>query len=267
MVADFIHHVKLFFYYFAQFLKVRLTYKADFFLYSFTILFSNFTNLAFVWLIFEHFPHLNGWSRDEVVLIYAFSLVPFSLFNIISWNLYRFGEVHIIEGQFDRVLLRPVNTLFQVLCESARLESLSDALIGVALILICSHRLGISWNFLEILLLCCAFFGATLLFLGVFLILISINFWAEDRVGIAAPVYNMIKFGHYPISIYNSLLRFLLSTLIPFAFVGFYPTATLLQKKDFLWFGWLTPFVGIFWFLMAYLIWNLGVKNYKSTGS
>ncbi|MEK7483731.1 MAG: ABC-2 family transporter protein [Planctomycetota bacterium] len=266
MVDSFWYHFRMFFHYFFQFLKVRLTYKLDFFLYSFTILLSNVTNLAFVWLIFEHFPHLNGWRLDEVVLIYAFSLVPFSFFNVVSWNLYRFGETQIIEGNFDRILLRPINTLFQILCESARLESLNDAILGVILIIICTKRLQITVGPYEIILMICCFGGATLIFFSVFLLLTAINFWAEDRVGISAPVYNMIKFGHYPISIYHPVLRFLLTTLIPFAFVGFYPTATFLHKEEFLWWGWLTPVLGIVWFGTAYWVWNLGVRNYKSTG-
>ncbi len=37
----------------------------------------------------------------------------------------------------------------------------------------------------------------------------------EDRVGVIPPVYNMLAFGRYPLSIYSPMIQFLLSWIIP----------------------------------------------------
>ena len=64
------------------------------------------------------------------MFLYGFSLIPYGLFNVISLNLYDFGNNYIIEGKFDRVLLRPISSLFQVLFETFRIESLQEVVTG-----------------------------------------------------------------------------------------------------------------------------------------
>ena len=114
-------HVSLFVEYFIQYSKVRLAYRGDFIISVLTTLTATVFGIAVVWLIFGKVPNLLGWSFYEILLIYGFSLLPMSLFNMLSINLYYFSQTYIIEGKFDRVLLRPVNSLFQILFEQFRL--------------------------------------------------------------------------------------------------------------------------------------------------
>ena len=44
--------------------------------------------------------------------------------------------------------------------------------------------------------------------------------------------YMFNDFAKYPISIYNSLLRWLISFIVPFAFTAYYPASYFLQGKD-----------------------------------
>ena len=46
-------------------------------------------------------------------------------------NLYDFGNNYIIEGKFDRILLRPISSLFQVLFETFRIESFQEVATGI----------------------------------------------------------------------------------------------------------------------------------------
>ena len=64
------------------------------------------------------------------------------------------------------------------------------------------------------------------IYMAVFLILTAVSFWFEDRVGIVPPVFNMLTFGRYPLTIYNVFIQFLLSWIIPFGFASFYPPPT-----------------------------------------
>src|SRR2546422_1142161 len=117
-------HLRLFALYFAQYAKVRLAYKADFFIAFFSSMTATVIGFGFVLVLFTKIPTLQGWSFYEILFLYAFSLVPLGFFNVVSWNLYEFGDIYIIQGHFDRILLRPVDTLFQVLFEKFRIESL-----------------------------------------------------------------------------------------------------------------------------------------------
>ncbi len=253
--------------YLGQYAKTRLTYKTDFFIACLTSLIATAAGYGFVLVLFTRIPHLSGWSFEEILFIYGFSLIPMGLFNIVSLNLYEFGDTYIVEGKFDRVLLRPVHSLFQVLFENFRLESLQEIVTGIVVVGYCAVRLKLSWTLANLLLFPFVVFCGAVIYVGIFVIITSVNFWFEDRIGIAPPVYNMIAFGRYPITIYNVFIQFMLNWIIPFAFASFYPTVRFLGRGEFMPKFYLVPLVAAAITTLALFVWNRGVRYYKSTGS
>jgi ABC-2 type transport system permease protein len=253
--------------YFNQFLKTRLAYKWDFFISVFTSFTATILSLMFVWVIFGKIPRLKDWSFDEVLFLYGFSLVPFGLFNVVSLNLYQFSENYLVEGRFDRVLLRPLDSLYQVLFESFRLESLQEVVTGLVVMYYAASHLGHAWIWADLFWFPVTLICAAIIYLSIFILFTSVSFWFEDRIGIVPPVYNMIAFSRYPITIYNPVIQFVLSWLIPFAFASFYPASHFLRREEFTAFFYLVPLVALVFFTMACTVWRMGVRHYNSTGS
>jgi viologen exporter family transport system permease protein len=260
-------HLRLFLLYFAQYAKVRLAYKADFIIAFFSSMAATALGFGFVLVLFSKIPKLQDWSFYEILFLYGFSLVPLGFFNVISWNLYEFGDIYVIQGKFDRILLRPIATLFQVIFEKFRLESLQEVVTGCLVISIASQHLGLHWGATDYLWFVLMVLCGALIYLSVFLILTAVSFWFEDRVGIVPPVFNMLTFGRYPLTIYNVFLQFLLSWIIPFGFASFYPTTHFLHRNSFRTYFLLVPVVATVFSSLAVLVWNRGVQNYSSTGS
>jgi len=260
-------HLRLFALYFAQYGKVRLAYKADFFIAFFSSMAATVIGFGFVLVLFTKIPQLQGWSFDEILFLYAFSLIPLGFFNVVSWNLYEFGDVYIIQGRFDRILLRPVNTLFQVLFEKFRIESLQEVLTGILVLSVAAKHLGYHWALADYFWFPLMVVSAGAIYLAVFLILTAVSFWFEDRVGIVPPVFNMLTFGRYPLTIYSVFIQFMLSWIIPFGFASFYPTTHFLHRTEFKIYFQLVPVVAAAFFALACLVWARGVRNYSSTGS
>jgi len=260
-------HLRLFLLYFAQYAKVRLAYKADFFIAFFSSMAATVLGFGFVLVLFSKIPQLQGWSFYEILFLYAFSLIPLGLFNVVSWNLYEFGDIYIIQGRFDRILLRPVDTLFQVIFEKFRIESLQEVVTGLLVIAICNRRLHLAWPLTDYLWFALMVACGTMIYLSVFLSLTAVSFWFEDRVGIVPPVFNMLTFGRYPLTIYNVFIQFMLSWIIPFGFASFYPTTHFLRRETFAPYFHLVPLVAAGFSTLAVLVWNCGVRNYSSTGS
>ncbi len=259
--------VVMFWQYFGQYAKTRLSYKADFLIALFTSILATVAGYGFVLVLFTRIPSLKGWSFNEILFIYGFSLIPMGLFNIVSLNLYEFGDVYIVEGKFDRVLLRPVYSLYQILFENFRLESIQEIVIGFIVVGYCAARLGMRWSPANLILFPMLVFCGAVIYVSVFVILTSVNFWFEDRIGLSPPVYNMIAFGRYPITIYNAFVQFMLSWIIPFAFASFYPTVRFLGRGEFQREFELVPLVAGILAFLAVFCWNAGVRQYKSTGS
>ena len=260
-------YLSLFTQYFIQYAKVRLAYRGDFLLSVLTTLLATACGMAVVFLIFSRVPRIAGWSFTQILFLYGFSLLPLSLFNTISINLYYFSDSYIVMGKFDQVLLRPVNSLFQVMFEKFRLEALGDMLLGLFIILSCARALGLTLGVGEWLFIALATICGCAIYTSVFLSLTCVSFWMEDRVGVVPPVYNMLAFGRYPLDIYGQFIRFLLSWVVPFGFASFYPSAYLLGKDAYRAYAYVLPLVAAVFLAASLAVWSRGVRNYTSTGS
>jgi len=260
-------HARLFALYFSQYAKARLEYRLDFFSSVFASFLGTAASFGFLLIVFSRVPAVSGWSFEEMVFLYGFSLIPLGIFNVLSWNLYLFSDRYLIEGRFDRVLVRPVNSVFQVLFEAFRLEALQETATGVAAVIWASRRLHLTFSAVEVLLFVLwAVLGAAI-YLAIFIGLTATSFWIEDRIGIVPPVFNLMQFGRYPLTIYDGWIRFTLSFVVPFAFASFYPVVRFLKRGEFAREFWAVPLVAAVSISLALAVWSSGVKRYHSTGS
>jgi ABC-2 type transport system permease protein len=260
-------HLELLASYFANYAKARVEYRGDFFIGLATSVVATLFAFGFLVVLFGRIPRLAGWSLEQTIFLYGFGLIPFGLFNVFSPNIYEFGNNYIIEGKFDRVLLRPVSSLFQVIFEAFRIESLHEVVTGGLAIWWAGRRMGFAWTAGDVALL--VLFGVCggVIYVSFFMMLSCVSFWFEDRVGIHPPVWNLIAFGRYPLSIYSQWIQFLLSWLIPFAFASFYPSAHLLGRRELRDLAPLAPLVAAACFGLLLLAWSRGLRQYSSTGS
>lgn len=260
-------HALLFYDYFTQYAIVRVSYRGDFVISLLTSFAATIFALLFVVVLFQKTSQLAGWRFEEILFLYGFSLIPYGIFNIISLNLYDFGNTYIIEGKFDRVLLRPVSSLFQVLFETFRIESVQEIATGIFCVVYASTRLHVVWTLSKVGLF--VFFGccAGVVYISVFLILTTVTFWWEDRIGVHPPVWNVIAFGRYPLSIYSGVVQFFLCWIVPFGLASYYPSVRLLGRSVTPEYAPLVPVVAVAFFVLALFLWNAGTRHYSSTGS
>jgi len=253
--------------YVAQFLKVRLAYKGDFLAEIAASVLGALANLVFVLILFDRVPSVGGFDRNEVLFVYGFSMIPLGLFSFVSMNLFEFGDRFVMEGQFDRVMLRPLNAYLQVIFESVRFSVLADAVVGLVVVAAASRGLGISFGPLDVAWFAVAAVSGAVIFGSVFTAIASLSFFFEDRIGISPPIYNMIQFGRWPIPIFGPPVRAVLRFVIPFAFVAFYPSTRFLGREEFRSLCYATPLVALVSALVATVFWRIGVRRYSGTGS
>jgi viologen exporter family transport system permease protein len=151
--------------------------------------------------------------------------------------------------------------------EKFRLESLQEVATGIGVVVYCIRRMHLAIGIPDYLWFVLMIVCGSVIYLSVFLILTAVSFWFEDRVGIVPPVFNMLNFSRYPLTIYNVFIQFLLSWIIPFAFATFYPTTHFLGRTSFTLYFHLVPLVAAGFMTLAILVWNRGVGNYSSTGT
>jgi ABC-2 type transport system permease protein len=259
-------YTSMFFQYMSQYLKTRFQYRADLFVEFFSDLLSQAINLIFILVVFGHTSLLNGWSKDEIIFIYGFFLVPYALFSAF-FNIWDFNERYIVKGELDRILTRPIHSLFQIILERIELESLLGAVTGLAVMFYAGSQLGLHMRWYDPLLFIVFVAGGALVYGGVFVMIACISFWADARTSLMPMMYNISNYGRYPIDIYNVVIRFVLTWILPFAFVGVYPASFFLRKNEWYGYAFLTPIMGVVFFVLSILLWNQGVKKYRGAGN
>lgn len=247
--------------------QARLAYRLDFLVQVASDVLLQAVGLIFIAVVFTRIDALAGWRFDEVLFIYGFFLIPFALFNATFAALSDVGGRYVVGGELDRVLVRPVGSLLQVQLELLRPQALHGILVGVAVLLIASARLDFSWKAMDVVMIALAVVGAWLVYGGVYVGMASVAFWTQDRGAGPFPIaYNTINFARYPLDVYPAAVRFLLTFVLPYGFVAFYPSAGLL-REDLWWLGWSTLPVGSLVFMLGWLAWQRGVAHYEGAGS
>lgn len=259
-------YLSMFVQYIAQYMKTRLQYRADMFVEMLSDLLFQGVNLIFILVVFGHTQFLNGWSREEIIFIYGFFLVPFALFASF-FNIWDFNERYIVKGEMDRILTRPIHSLFQVVLERMELESLFGAFTGIAVMAYASFKLQLSFHWYDPFIFILFVVGGALVYAGIFVSLASIGFWSDARTSIMPTMYNIGNYGRYPVDIYNRVIRYVLTWILPFAFVGVYPSAYFLKRTEWYGYAFLTPVMGLVFFTLAFILWNIGVKRYRGAGN
>lgn len=247
-------------------MKTRLEYRADLLVEIFSDLLFQVVNLIFILVVFGHTELLHGWSREEIIFIYGFFLVPYALFSSF-FNIWDFNERYIVKGELDRILTRPIHSLFQIILERMELESLFGAVTGLAIMFYAGNELGLGIHWFDPFLFFILVLGGVLVYAGIFIMIACISFWADARTSIMPMMYNIGNYGRYPVDIYNQAIRFVLTWILPFAFVGVYPAAYFLGREEWYGYAFLTPVIGAVFFGLSVFLWNEGVKRYLGAGN
>jgi ABC-2 type transport system permease protein len=95
-------------------LLTMLEYRSNFIMwFAFTIIY-HAVAIAALFVTMQQFPSMNGWSFREMFFLYALWMSGHELHNALFFNVVSVPEF-VREGRFDRFLVRPLDTLFQVL--------------------------------------------------------------------------------------------------------------------------------------------------------
>lgn len=257
----------LFWEYMKNYAKTRLTYRADFWIEVLSDLLFQGLNLIFILVVFQHTDSLGGWSQAEVIFVYGYFMIPYGIFNTF-FNLWGFSERYIVKGEMDRVLTRPAHNLVQIVLENMDPPSLIGSFIGMIIVGISWSQLGMPFELLDLLIMTALVLSSVMIYAGLYIALTAVAFYSDSPTGILPLMYNIQNYGRYPVGIFNKTIRFILTWVLPFAFVGIYPASYFLERSGIEGsMAILTPVVGLVFLVIGLAVWNHGVTRYRGAGS
>lgn len=251
----------------AQYLKKLMEYKVDFIVGAVGFLLSQALEILFIGIIFSQIPDLAGWTFNEILFIYGFSLIPKAIDHMFFDNLWMVGYHIVRKGEFDKYLTRPINSLFYVTVEKFQIDAFGELIMGIILIAYSLIQIGadIVWSRVFVLLLLVPF--AVLIFTAIKIITSAISFWTKQSGHITHMFYMSSDFSKYPVTIYNNFIKVVITYIIPFAFTAYYPASYFLRGENRLFCVLGTILVSSLLFVISILVWNRGIKKYESAGS
>jgi ABC-2 type transport system permease protein len=230
------------------------------------------TQFLLIFLMVGKFGTLGGWNKYEVMLLYSMSILTYTLACAFFRGLFDDVPEKIRNGDFDQTLTKPMNPLAYEIVSAFSAYYSVHVLLGIAMLVFSFSMLHVHFTVVKLLMLILTLAGGTMIQGGILILFSSASFYLIGDnplvYGIFVALRSLIE---NPISIFPRFVQVLLTVLIPFAFVSFYPAQYFLGKNDFLMFHpilqYLTLFIGIMTVGLAGLIWLYGVRRYESSGN
>lgn len=249
-----------------QFFKVIMQSKVDFFMGLVGFFFTQATGIIFLYLVFRQIPTLQGWTLEQLIFIYGFAQIPRGIDHLLTDNIWLVAWRIVVNGDFDRYMLRPMNVFFQVIAEKLQPDALGELLIGTILVLISVGKGVVMISPLHVCLFLISIFAGALIYTSIKTFFSAFAFWIK-RSGIFLQVaYELADFAKYPTEIYHKGIQFIITWVIPFAFVAYLPASFFLEKGEAWVIGIECAIALVFW-CVAYGLFNYGLKFYESAGN
>lgn len=219
-------------------------------------------------ILFSRFGGVGNWTMEMILLVYALAVASFGLaesflrgFDYFPWRM-------IQSGDFDRVLLRPRTLFTQVAASYFHLHRLPRVFTGLAVVIWALIRMRVPFTPVNALILLLALIGGFFLYAGVFVMTSGLAIftikgleWIYIFTNGSYQVARCPK-DYMPKALYGAFTFFM-----PMLVVSYYPASVICGWGEPMFTGFLALPAGVAFFCFSLIVWRIGVRHYKSTGS
>lgn len=264
------HFLSIYLSYIKMHFRTRIEYRSNFFAGIVANFYSYFITYISLGIIVVNFGNMNGWNYEEICLLYSVNLLTYAVAGMFFWTVMGI-ERDITDGNLDVLLIRPCGVITQIVY-----TRFIDTFIGqifVAGIFFCISfvRLDRSFSLLKILIFIISILSGVMLQSGAMIFFGALSFWIKRSLPIGDLLYfDLRQFIQYPLSIFPVAIRGLLTFVLPWAFINYYPVMFFLDKYDNNMqkvMGEISPVIGWIVFALSLWVFKKGLAKYNSSGS
>ncbi|MCB1140993.1 MAG: ABC-2 family transporter protein [Leptospiraceae bacterium] len=250
--------------------KSRMEYRASFAILIFTLISFYTAQILTIGIVIYRFKKIGGWNIGEMAFLYSLMVLSQGLVSSVFSGLVDFGS-QVRDGSFDRTMIRPLSPIGQVIMNGFEIAGIAHIFLGIASFIFANSLLNINWTFSNIIAFLFVVLGGSGILAGIRIGIAAVAFWAVNNSSLVHLfVYSSREFLLYPLNIYSTGVRFLLTFIVPLGFINFYPAHFFLGKSPenvfHPYFIYGTLPVGIFTYFVSLWFWKLGQNAYESAG-
>ncbi len=266
-ITDTKRAVFLFFRFLAQNTKIKLEYKADSIILFFSGAALQALGFLFLSVLFTRIPSIQGWSKWEIV--FMLSLIFFSE-GLVSFAFEGAWQMAFLMnmGDMDRILLRPVSPILQILTFTMGIHGIGNMVMGVVLFVLALSNTVIDWTLAKILFVPVFIVSACAIRTAISFAANCSSFWIKAMSNaIPLMVFQLADFAKYPSSMFGRAIEGIMIFVLPYAFISYIPAVYLFGKESWGPLAWLSPLVALWLAFLARRFFYFGLSRYESTGN
>jgi ABC-2 type transport system permease protein len=251
--------------YAANSLQLDLEYRADFGINVVTALISLGAGWIVLDVMFAHAENFGGWTFHEALALFGIYLVfEEFIYGILTLNLSRLPQL-IQSGDLDFILLKPVDSQFQVSLRRLPLVSLPTGLFGLGILAYAATALG-TLTLGNALLTAVLFMSGVVIIYALWVMLLTTAFWFVKVENITEIFNAFFAAGRFPVSAFPSWVRFLLTFIVPIAFITIVPASAAVGRLT--WPMALASLaIAAVLLGLSHLFWRVALASYTSASS
>lgn len=260
------HHLRLLRVFFVTSFLAELAYRANFGVQMVQTVVTFATTAAGLAIIFDNTRTLGGWTPTEMVALLGIFYLMSGMLNVwIKPSMARFME-DVRNGTLDYTLTKPGDSQFLVSFRHVVVWSLTDAVLGVVLLVGATARLGAAVGLAQAASFLLSLAAGGIIVYSFILMLATLTFWIIKVENILVIFSSLYDAGRYPVGIYPPWLRAILTFLVPVAFATTIPAEALSHR--------LTSqgvvgavLLAVVLFTVSRLFWKIGVRSYTGASA
>lgn len=225
-----------------------------------------------LFLVFQRFNNFQGWTLPQLALLYGLVNMAFALADALAYGFDFMGPL-LKNGDFDRLLVRPLPTIIQLLGMELTLRRAGRLLLGLSVGGWAVARLAAEGAVAGHLwwLLVPALAGGTLTFLAIFLLQAAASFFTiEGLEFMNAFSYGGQQAASYPLTAYRKFIQAIFLAFLPIGSSLYLPVCRILGKQGIAgladWLHGLGPLTALPFAVLAWLVWQWAERHYSSAG-
>ena len=258
-------HAGLYFWYFrANWLSI-MAYPATFVTMNLAGVIYSLGSVATVWVLFSQVHAIGKWTFPQVLLIYGLSIFSRSLFHLFWVELMTLSSM-VRNGDVDRILVRPLNPLYQVVAGYLDNDDWGELLTAIIMLWTSLGMLG-QRTVPNLLWLLVAGISGSLIFASMHIVGNAMAFLTIDSRGFTDLAWTVDEFTRYPADIYGRGVQALITWVIPVGFASFYPAQLIFGDGQMMKMALATPLVAALTFAAAYHFWSFAIDQYQGVGN
>jgi ABC-2 type transport system permease protein len=243
-----------------------MQHKTSFFLLMIGQCFLSLSALLGILFMMNRFHAVQGFDLPQVMLCFSVVLMAFVTSEVFFRGFDTFPQM-LGNGEFDRILVRPRNIIFLVLGMRMDFIRIGKLLQAIAMMIYALPRCGVAWTPANIGTLILMIVSGAAVFSALQVIFAACTFFTVEGLEFMNILtHGGMDHGKYPFAIYGGGVLGFLTYVVPLALFQYYPLLALIGREDTLR-NRLAPIPALLFLLPAYILWKIGLKRYKSTGS